>query len=295
MAKLTNIHNLPEIVVETLSTSHYNSGDSDATVTQLIDAPQVRVLQMRHDSDMESDVSELIFSTLGTAMHHMFEEVAEKKGEEIVSEERLFVEQQGWKVSGAIDLQQIESDGVIVSDYKMTSAWSVIFDKTEWHKQLNAYAWLVRHAKGMKVKRLQIIAALRDWQRRKAALEHDYPQSPIVIVEIPLWSDEKQNEWMEERVSVHQKAAFEEMTEGKIPPCSQEERWQKPTKYAVMKKSRARAIKLHDASDSADDHAQMLGKDHYVEERKGECTRCVQDWCGVARWCSQYQGELEVE
>ena len=125
MAKLTNIHNLPEIVVETLSTSHYNSGDSDATVTQLIDAPQVRVLQMRHDSDMESDVSELIFSTLGTAMHHMFEEVAEKKGEEIVSEERLFVEQQGWKVSGAIDLQQIESDGVIVSDYKMTSAWSV--------------------------------------------------------------------------------------------------------------------------------------------------------------------------
>tara|TARA_R110001606_G_scaffold361238_1_gene514318 strand:+ start:1850 stop:2743 length:894 start_codon:yes stop_codon:yes gene_type:complete len=292
MANLTNIHNLPEIVVDTLQTNHYNSGDSDATVTQLIDSPRVKVLQRRHDQDMESDVSELIFSTLGTAMHNLFEEAAEQKGEDIVSEERLFVDIEGWKVSGAIDLQQIEEDGVIVSDYKMTSAWSVIFDKADWHKQLNSYAWLVRHAKGMKVKELRIIAALRDWQRRKASMEENYPNSPITVVTIPLWSDQEQDDWMLERVTLHQKAIFEDMTDGVIPVCQPSERWQKNTKFAVMKKSRVRAIKLHAAEDDANEHADSLGKDHYVDTRVGECTRCAQDWCGVARWCDQYQNEL---
>ena len=295
MANLTNIHSLPQIVVETLQTSHYDSGDSDATVTQLNDAPQVGVLRKRHDSKMESDVSELIFSTLGSAFHHMLEETAEKKGEEVVSEERLFVEIQGWKVSGAIDLQQIEDDGVIVSDYKVTSAWSVIFDKSDWHKQLNSYAYLVRHAKGMKVKELRIIAALRDWQRRKAAMEDNYPSSPIVVINIPLWSDEEQDKWMNDRVALHQKAIFEEMTNGALPPCQPEERWEKETKYAVMKKNRVRAIKLHDVELEANEHAERLGKEHYVETRKGECTRCVQDWCGVAQWCEQYQSDLAGE
>ena len=292
MATFTNNHNLPEIVVETLLSSNYDSGDSDATVTQLNDAPKIGILRKRHDGEMESDVSERIFLPLGTSLHHMLEETAEKKGEEIVSEERLFVEIQGWKVSGAIDLQQIEDDGVIVSDYKVTSAWSVVFDKIEWHKQLNSYAYLVRHAKGMKVKELRIIAALRDWQRRKAAAEDNYPKSPIMVINIPLWSDEKQDKWMNDRVALHQKASFEEMTNGTLPPCQPEDRWQKETKYAVMKKNRVRAIKLHDVELDATEHAEKLGKDHYVDTRKGECTRCIQDWCGVAQWCDQYQAEV---
>lgn len=292
MATFTNNHNLPEIVVETLQASNYDSGGSDATVTQLNDAPKIGILRKRHDSEMESDVSERIFLTLGTSLHYMLQETAEKKGEEIVSEERLFVDIQGWKVSGAIDLQQIEDDGVIVSDYKVTSAWSVVFDKTEWHKQLNSYAYLVRHAKGMKVKELRIIAALRDWQRRKAAAEDNYPKSPIMVINIPLWSDEKQDKWMNDRVALHQKASFEEMTNGTLPPCQPEDRWQKETKYAVMKKKRVRAIKLHNVELDANEHVHGLGKDHYVETRKGECTRCVQDWCGVAQWCSQYQDEV---
>ena len=108
----------------------------------------------------------------------------------------------------------------------MTST-SVIFDKSEWHKQLNAYAWLVRKAKGLKVKELRIIAALRDWQRRKAETEESYPDSPIVVVKIPLWSNDDQDKYINDRVSLHQKAVFEEMTSGVLPYCDSDERWQK--------------------------------------------------------------------
>ena len=65
------------------------------SVTQLIDSPRVRVLQEKHNDEMERDISESIWSTLGTAMHHLFEETAEKQGDDVVSEERLFVDIEG--------------------------------------------------------------------------------------------------------------------------------------------------------------------------------------------------------
>ena len=71
--------------------------------------------------------------------------------------------------------------------------------------------------------------------------------------------------------------------------CTSEEMWAKPTKYAVMKKNRKRAIKLHDDIDKATAMAESLGRDHFVETRVGELTRCKGDWCGVSAFCTQWQ------
>ena len=49
-------------------------------------------------------------------------------------------------MSGAIDRQEID-DGVSIYDYKVTSVWSLIFDKPEWERQLNCYAYLVEKKK----------------------------------------------------------------------------------------------------------------------------------------------------
>ena len=75
-----------------------------------------------------------------------------------------------------------------------------------------------------------------------------------------------------------------------IPQCTPEERWLRPTKYAVMKKGRKRAIKLHDNETEAHGHAETLGKDHLVELRKGEAGRC-EKYCPVALFCPQFQKE----
>jgi hypothetical protein len=285
--KITNQHNLPEVVFNALTFSDYTKGDSLLSVTQLIDSPRVSQLQRQHDDEIEQDAVDFLWSRFGTSVHQMFE--AAVHGADCISEERLFAEVNGWKISGAIDLQHLTHDGVIVSDYKVTSVWSVINDKQEWHKQLNCYAWMVRHAKQLPVKQLRIIAILRDWSRRKAEEGGNYPDSPIQMITIPMWSESDQDNYVQERVALHQEADFEFATGGELPKCDAHERWDKPTVFAVQKKGRVRAIKLHTVEDDAVAHAESLGTGHFVDKRTGESTRCLQNWCRVNEWCEQWK------
>ena len=182
--KITNQFNLPDVVVDALLQDDYTKGKSNRSVTSLIDSPRVAILQRNNEHRIEQDVVDFLWSRFGTSVHGMFEAaVANNQHANVISEERMYAEVRGWTISGAVDLQEVYDDGVLISDYKVTSVWSVIHDKTEWHNQLNAYAWLVRWSKDLPVKGLRIIAILRDWQRRKAQMEADYPKSPIHIVE----------------------------------------------------------------------------------------------------------------
>jgi hypothetical protein len=287
--KITNSHNLPEVVFNALTFSDYTKGDSLLSATQLIDSPRVSQLQRQHDDEIEQDAVDFLWSRFGTSVHQMFENAVH--GDDCISEERLFAEVNGWKISGAIDLQHLTPEGVIVSDYKVTSVWSVINDKKEWHKQLNCYAWLVRTAKQLPVKQLRIIAILRDWSRRKAEEGGNYPDSPIQMITIPMWSESDQDNYVEERVALHQEADFEFATGGELPKCDAHERWDKPTIFAVQKKGRVRAIRLYQVEDDAVAHATSLGTGHYVDKRVGESTRCLQNWCRVNQWCSQWKDD----
>ena len=91
----TNIHNLPDPVVAALSADKYNSGLVNSSVTTLIDSPQVKILSRKHKDDISIDVSERLWSVLGTAVHNMFEDYADG---EYLSEERLYTEVKGWKI-----------------------------------------------------------------------------------------------------------------------------------------------------------------------------------------------------
>ena len=75
-------------------------------------------------------------------------------------------------------------------------------DKPEWEKQLNCYAYLVRKNKERAVSKLQIVAILRDWSRRKAMTEKDYPKSQVIMVDVPLWEFEQQEAYLETRISI---------------------------------------------------------------------------------------------
>jgi len=285
----TNIHNLPDPVVAALSDDKYDSGHVNSSVTTLIDSPQVKILSRKHKDDISIDVSERLWSVLGTAVHTMFEDYATG---DYLSEERLFTEINGWKISGAIDIQKAEADGsVTILDYKCTSVWSVIFGKKSWEQQLNFYAYLVNACKGTEVNKLQILAVLRDWKQSEAEFKPDYPKQPIVKIDIPLWTTSQQKQFVESRVALHQQAEWDYLNGNTISKCSDEERWVRPTKFAVMKKGRKRAIKLHDDEDDAQAHSTTLGKDHYVETRTGQAMRC-EKYCPAALFCPQYQGSF---
>lgn len=286
--KLTNKFGLPDPVVKALTRNEYSKGESNRSITQLIDAPRVRILRQENWASLEEDVSEKMWAVLGTAAHKMFEETGDEKH---VSEERLFTEIDGWVISGAIDVQKIEDDGITIMDYKTTSVWSVILGKIEWERQLNCYASLVRRVKGSHVKALKVIAILRDWRSRDAQEKADYPKAPIVEIDVPMWTPEEQDRYLNERVSIHQEAEFERLTGLELPFCSKEERWEKPAVFAVKKIGNKRAVKLYDneAAAQAD-----LVQGQEIEHRPGEATRCVNNWCRVNAWCSQYQREREA-
>ena len=288
--RITNKHGLPDPVVNALSKNDYTRGASHRSVTQLIDSPRVRILREKHWDSLEEDISEKLWATLGTAVHHMFENAVDGDS---ISEERLFVEYDGWTVSGAIDLQ--EPDGP--ADYKCTSVWSVIFEKKEWSYQLNAYAWLIRHAKGKESTKAKIIAIMRDWNRREAERNSDYPPCPISIIDIPLWSNAEQDGYMAERIKIHQDAEYLNLTGDKLPDCTDEERWMKKTTYAVKKHKNKRAFRVFDDEREALKFWQSMDDqtDFCIVERLGEPTRCVQNWCRVAEFCDQYNGNGQLQ
>ena len=290
--EITNNFKLPEFVVEALTFSDYSRGDAQISVTQLIDSPRIVQLQKQFADEQKKDAVDFVWSRFGTSVHNMFEESLKAAESDAITEERLFTDWHGWKLSGAIEVQEVHGDGVIISDFKVTSVWSVINDKPSWHQQLNVYAYLVRKSKGQAVKKLQIVTLLRDWSRRKAEQERSYPSAPIVVIDIPVWSDEQQDEYVGEQMQKHIDAEFDAATEQTLTACTGEEMWEKATVYAVMRKGRKSAIKLFPTEVAAEDRLASLDKTHYIETRAGEKTRCAGDWCGVSQWCDQYQSEV---
>tara|TARA_Y100000114_G_scaffold66533_1_gene61026 strand:+ start:2679 stop:3566 length:888 start_codon:yes stop_codon:yes gene_type:complete len=292
--KITNKYNLPSPVVSALSFDSYSKGESDMSITQLIDAPRISVLRRKHDEQMTEDISSKLWSVLGTAVHSMFENAVHES--QMISEKRFFCQHDSsWTISGAIDLIEINGDQITVTDYKCTSVWSVIFEKQEWHNQLNAYAWLLRHCTEPvqgNVSKLRIIAVLRDWKENDLKRNGgNYPKAPIAIIDIPLWSIEEQDRYMKERIDLFDQAAFASLTGQPLPKCSDKEQWAKPAKFAVHKGSNKRATKVFDTQEEASAFVLEKGKEFNIQNRPGDKTRCNANWCGVNEWCEQYAEE----
>lgn len=283
--KITNKFNLPETFLSFARDGKYDKGQSDISITTLIDAPRVNILKQQRTDDIEADVSDMIWPLFGTAVHHMLESAAPAGN--VTMEERLFVNINNWVVSGQIDHQEEHGGMVYISDYKVTSVWSVIYGKEDWVRQLNCYAHMVRLAKGRDVGGVRIIAILRDWQRREAQFKPDYPQSPVAVVEIPLWDAAKAQAYMEERVHLHQDAQMIWDTREAVVECSDEERWTKPDTWAVMKAGAKRATKVFDNEADAKAHADSLGRGYGMVKRPGGRTRCEQ-YCSVSEFCTQW-------
>ena len=283
--QITNKQNLPAPVVELLKRNYYTKGASQYSVTELMSPPQIRRLREQYDDVIEIDVIDLFATQFGTFMHGKLEA---KEVEGYLNEERLFAEVDGITISGAIDLQKIEDHGVTVIDYKFVKAWSVMQNKSEWETQLNVYKWLVETVKRRKVVGLQICAFVKDYSKWES--KEGYPQAPIVMIEIPMWDSVRAETYVRERLEMHRHAKMSQDFGEELQPCTDEERWAKETTYAVKREGRKTAIRVFKTIEEATELAEK--EKGYVETRKGEYTRCAENFCGVAQWCAQYQGEL---
>lgn len=289
--RLTNKFNLPDTFINVIQRPTYSRGDSEISVTEILSPPQLVQLRRRHAEDIEEDAADRVWSLFGSACHNILQH---GKDENHVVEERLFTTFQGWSISGAIDLQEYQPDGtVVISDYKVTSAWAVQQEKTEWIDQLNMYAWLAETTKSVTVSGLKIVAIVRDWSRREAAVKEGYPQAPIVVLDIPMWDHDTREFYVSARLNLHNEANFAAVS-GKMPECTPDEMWEKPTTYAVMKEGGKRAKKVFTIKQEAEAFLAEQKGAHFIETREGGRTRC-ESFCSVAPFCEQWKNYRKEE
>lgn len=279
--KFTNKHNLRAGIFEALTKDTYDGVKDDKnqiSVSSLIGPPMVRQLWLKHSEEVEQDAIDMLWSVFGRSVHSVMDSIS-RNGRMI--EERLEIEKEGFRLSGKPDIFDIERG--ILEDYKITSAWSLVLSggsKEEWDKQLNCYAYLIRKVKGYEVKSANITAILRDWDKRKAAEDESYPQTPVKTIPVVLWSDEEQEKFITDRLRAHGEA--NRLPAESVAVCTKEERWFRPGKFAVKKAGAKRADRVFDTMTEA---VKYVGSSKLViEERPGVNTRC-ESYCPVAKFC----------
>jgi hypothetical protein len=289
--KITNKYNLPQTIVNVLNRPTYTKGKAHLSVTEALSSPRIVQLRKRHWDELEEDVADKVWAIFGTAIHSVLEQ---GKDDNHIIEQRIHTEVDSWNISGAIDLQRVDDDGIVLSDYKTTGAWAVMNEKADWEQQLNLYAWLVEKEKKTPVKKVEIVAIIRDWSRRDAQNKTGYPEAPIKVIDVQLWPFQVREDFIKHRVHLHSNAYMAAEMGEELPDCTPEEMWEKQTVWALRKTGNVRAKSLHDTSAEAHLALDDAGKGFEIEVRPGERTRCA-NFCQVSGMCSQYQNYLKEQ
>jgi len=279
MTTITNMHGLPQSIVAAVTNDPYTGG-GDIIATKLFDSPRVRVLSAIHRDKLSVDVSERVWSLLGQAVHTILERAGLRE-EGMIVEQRLYAEVNGWQVSGQFDVMDLESGKI--SDYKVTTVYKQ-HGSDSWTRQLNILRWLA-HQNGNPVEHLEVIAIFRDWRKTEAQRNPDYPQAAIKVISIPVWSLEEAEEYIRERVILHQEAS-----EGVEIDCTDEERWYSGDSYAIIKQDGKRALKVLSSPPNPED----VPDGYIVQRRVGEYKRC-KHYCDVSPFCEQWRSEDHAE
>ncbi len=281
--EFTNKAGLPKAIANFLSYNDYNPSGArfDISATRLIDSPQVAALWKEYGKEVVEDVSDRLWSAVGSGIHSRLE-VANANDPDIIMEKRFIHEIGGKTVSAQIDVLDIPAKTLI--DLKTTSAWKVVnkdFDKYE--QQINIQAYLAGLS-GWEIENIQACVICRDWSQVRSK-DAGYPNTPIQIIDLDLWPTDQQEQFILDRLEVH-------FGDGE-KFCTDEERWAKPASFAVMKKGRKSALRVLPTESKALSWVASqghTGKDISIVERPATYTRC-ESYCAVSKWCPQHNQE----
>ncbi len=300
----------------------YGTPASDFTVTELLDPPQKTYLGRIHRHELQEDVSSRLWALQSQAAHEVLRRGA-RQLDGVLAEERLTINIGGYTISGKPDLwSEAIADGAEwddelerwvptftgpkrpgIADYKETSVVPFLKrDRPTWEQQTNAYG-LIYRVNGFPVERIVISALLRDHSKQKvreAAADKtgDYPPSPFIRVDVPIWTDVEVEHFLEKRLRLHLRASA-----GEAVQCSPEDRWRRPDTYALYEPKnldgkgepvngkRAAAVfgsGTPRGGDSVSADRFALEKGLRVITRNGEDNIRCRDYCPIAEFCPQY-------
>jgi hypothetical protein len=282
---VTNKLKLPEGFVRAVDTVPHNRPGSISATTLLRGVKEI-ILTERHWNELTVDVADEVWKVWGTAVHSLLEE----EGETEFTEIKLEAHVHGIDVTGRLDNYDM-AHGVI-TDYKTASTTKILFgDFSDWRRQGLIYAWLLRK-NGMAANKVRFVALLKDHSKSKARFDRRYPQSPTFIYEfdVTYWDIEETGQFVALKTAACLSAGL--LTDDSIPPCSPDERWASPEKFAVMKKGRKTAVRLFDTWAEADQKLQQENDSAlYIDHRPGTSRKC-EDYCMCCQFCNFYKEQV---
>ena len=296
--KLTNIYNIPLPFAVLLATDNYDFVPKKRaiSVTTLIDSPQKWALSKRiPPEDNPLDVSQLVSSSIGSAIHYGLEQVWKNPYKaletlgfskevietiEVYTERRTEKEINGWTVSGSADLilngHLYDYKTVDIYGYKRQS------NLNKFTKQLSIYRWLNQDI--VRSDEAFICYYIRDWSAREAKYKQDYPATSMVAKEIQLMSLKDTEDYILDRLSIF--GAIEGDLPEDMPPCSPEELWQdKPVWQYFANPTSVKATKNFDTEYQALMYQRTKGKG-IVKYRAAKAKRCA-NYCRAYPICHQ--------
>lgn len=318
----TNKAGLPLSIAVWLATDDYeHQADPDTlSVTTLLKPIRQIVLAKRAKAvgaEKEVDVSDLIASRLGTAIHDSLEKswfdpgkalarlkLSQKVKTNLVINPTpeyleanpdampIFIEQRSFKkvgkytITGKFDIVMMGQ----VEDYKSTGVFSWIKKSNEEkHKmQGSMYRWLNPDKITSDVMGINYI--FTDWSKVRAQGK-DYPKSRIVQDLIPLHSIDVTDDFVKNKLK--QVDYYAQLPEDKIPYCTDEDLWRRPTVWKYYAKpGLVRSTKNFEDFHEASKYLHEQGSVGHIKEVKGEVLAC--NYCAAANICTQREQLIEA-
>ena len=238
MSKYTNKHGFKSrsLVAALSSNAGYDLNekpDNLYSVTEIIDAPKIKILFERHKDEITIDVFDNLWMMTGSGKHHYLE-IANAEDPSFMIENRWYMFTDNFTMTNEVHNSTIpvlsgkmdcyDEQDEIIEDYKETGKGTFYYNpngKPAFAAQINIHAYALRKM-GNEVKGGRIVAILRDWNKWDLK-NKNYPL-PIKELDIPLWTDEQVEEYITNRVELFE--SMKKLSDDEIPPCSPEERWQ---------------------------------------------------------------------
>ena len=289
--KYSNKHNFPDFVVQWLKHDSYDYDASTISATTLMKPARAYALEKQNWDNLEIDVSDVIASRYGTAIHDSVEKVNLK---DCKQEERLRKAVMNKIITGKFDiLKEIELKRFQLIDVKSTSVWTYIYGSRDedYQKQLSIYRWLAIQNGYNVIPKAKIWMIFTDWSKSRAKNNPDYPETRIAIKEVELWGEEKTLKYIGERITILDKAANHEQKD--MPFCTDEELWASADTWAIMKEGRKSAVKVHKIQKEAEEDVKfyedqkLIHKKYSIVYRPGGVKRC--SYCTARNFCTQYK------
>lgn len=323
----TNTTNIALPLAVFLASDDYDYHPNTISATSLMKSTRQYVLSKRvKPSEAFIDISSLVASSLGTAIHASIEKawlspnlpslltrlghpksvtqnIVINPTEEQLNENplaipvymeiRTFKKIAGHTVSGMFDFV---GDGK-VNDFKSTSVYTWIYQSKveDYTTQMSIYRLLNPEIITKDTAVVHYI--FTDWSRVSAQRTKGYPPSRILTQEIPLWSTDKTEKYIKGKLHAIDK--YIDAPESEIPLCTSKELWRKEDswKYYANPAKMGRATKNFTSSAEASKKFVADGSKGVIVHVPGKVMAC--NYCPAFSVCKQKDalianGELDI-